>query len=104
MNIIDEPRKIIRNIPGVKLIELDAHGKETNCCGGGGGLMVADPNISLQLAKKRLIEAESLGVDALVTACPSCEYMFGKATKYTRSKVKVLDIADLLMQAIVAKG
>jgi Fe-S oxidoreductase len=99
MNITEEPRRILENIPGLKFVELEAHGYETNCCGGGGGLPITNPRLSIEIAKKRLNEVKELGVGTLVTACPTCHYMFEKVVKYLHLQVKILDIIDLLLMS-----
>ncbi len=36
IGVIDEPRFVLRNIPGIELIEFERHGLNSRCCGAGG--------------------------------------------------------------------
>ena len=51
-------------------------------------------------ATERIIEAGATGAAAIVTACPWCERNFLDATAGNGSKLQVLDIIDLVAQAV----
>jgi len=91
----DEPRRVITSIPGVELIEFDRSREHSQCCGGGGGLRSWNPEKSLELARERMREAESLGVDAVVSACPFC-----KLNLQAAGKLEVLDLVELVRRSI----
>ncbi|KUO42214.1 MAG: hypothetical protein APU95_05475 [Hadesarchaea archaeon YNP_N21] len=97
MDIIEEPRKILENIPSVKILEFSRKKKETQCCGGGSGVTwVAYPRLSLSLAEERIKEALSLGAEVLLSACPLCESILGTASRRLGSSVKVMDISSFI--------
>ena len=51
-------------------------------------------------ANERIEEAEATGADALVTACPWCERNFIDAVSARGDKLRVLDIMQLVEQAL----
>ncbi|MCW3985835.1 MAG: (Fe-S)-binding protein [Candidatus Bathyarchaeota archaeon] len=99
--IYDEPRRAIENIPGVKLVEFDRSRERSLCCEGGGGRMWIDIP-GERLAEIRVKDAADSGAEILVVACPFCLLTFEDAVKTTglEGKIQVLDIAELLSQAI----
>jgi Fe-S oxidoreductase len=69
------------------------------CCGAGGGVKEYNPEFARWTAKERIREAESIGVEAMVTACPGCEKIFSEAIKDEGNTLKVYDVAELVDQA-----
>lgn len=68
--IYDSPRKILESIPGVKIVKFRSEKEMAPCCGVTAFIGCDDG--SLYLRHERLKEARDLGVDVLVTTCPSC--------------------------------
>lgn len=98
--IYDAPRNVIKAIPGVKLIEMERIREYSWCCGAGAHTDVLDPKLAGFAASERVTEANSTGADALVTACPWCESQFNSAVDENGNKIKVIDIIDLVSQAL----
>lgn len=96
----NQPRKILKKIPGLELLEFPRATFQALCCGGGGAVPYAFPDYALWTAKERLYEAEWVGADAIVTACPYCVQMFEKAIEAKDSKIKVYDFAEFLAKAL----
>ncbi len=91
--IFDAPRTSIGKVADI--VELTNARANSKCCGAGGGVRGAFPTLSVKVARARCDEAASLGVDALITDCPSCVHNLAnsKARKHT---YKVMTIAQLL--------
>ena len=104
MDIYDPPREVIRAIPGVELVEFPKNRNLATCCGGGGGLKAFDTKMSLDIAHKRVQQAVGAGADTIVSACPSCKSNLqqgaARLRRETKTRVKVMDIMELLSQAI----
>jgi len=66
--ISEEPRKLLKAIPGVELVE----SASADCCGGGGGLRACNKDLSIEVARNRAEELKKLNPDAVVTSCPTC--------------------------------
>jgi Fe-S oxidoreductase len=98
--IYDSPREVLKSIPGLKLVEMERIRECSWCCGAGGGCSETYPEFSASTAGERITEANATGADALVTACPWCESNFNNAEDEQGRKIKVLDIIDLVQQAI----
>ncbi len=88
----DPPRELLELIPDLELIEFPHNKNDSLCCGGGGGVRSAFPELSSTLAENRIKEIENENVDAIVTACPFCEINLGDATDK-----KVYDISQFLL-------
>jgi Fe-S oxidoreductase len=95
-----KPRAILKSVPGLELVEFPRATFNSLCCGGGGGVPYAFPDFALWTAKERLFEAESTGAEAIITSCPYCLQMFAKAIEAQKSKMKVYDLAEVVMLAL----
>ena len=66
-------------------------------------LREAYPEFSNWTASERIPEAKYTGAEALVTACPWCERNFMEPLG-RRNGLKVLDIIDLVQQALYGES
>lgn len=100
--IFDEPREIIRSIPGFSLVEMTHHGADSLCCGGGGGRMWQELSGEVKMSDVRIREAEATGAQILVTACPLCRIMLEDARKAAglNETLQVMDLNELVLQAL----
>jgi Fe-S oxidoreductase len=91
--IYEAPRKVIRAICTLK--EMKNIKEDSRCCGGGGGVRVGFPDISLELARNRLEDVPE-GIDYLVTSCPLCLRNFRDAG----GNIETIDIIELVAMAV----
>ena len=98
--IYDAPRRVLASIPGLELVEMERIREYAWCCGAGGGCSETYPEYSAWTAGERITEANSTGAEALVTACPWCESSFAKAVDEHGKGIQVLDIIELVKQAL----
>jgi Fe-S oxidoreductase len=100
--VIEEPREILRTIPGVQLIEMEHFGKRSLCCGGGGGGVWRDTKKGERLAEIRLEEALKAEVDTLVTACPYCLMMLeeSRISDDKFKNIQIMDICEIILEGI----
>jgi fumarate reductase (CoM/CoB) subunit B len=92
--IFEAPRKIIRTICTLK--EMKNIKEDSRCCGGGGGVRIGYPDISLEIARNRLKDVPE-GIDYIVTSCPLCVRNLRDAGGDT----EVIDIIELVTIAMV---
>jgi len=96
MGIYEAPREILKMMPGVKFVEMKRIRDASWCCGAGGGVKSGFPELAVEIAKDRIKEAEETGADYLVTACPFCIMNLQDAKEALGSKIRVLDIVELV--------
>ncbi|HEX9263540.1 MAG TPA: (Fe-S)-binding protein [Candidatus Binatia bacterium] len=88
--IYDAPRDILGAIPGLQLIEMKRNRRWSWCCGGGGGVPEADPELAQWNAADRLREAAATGAEVMLTSSALCQRSFNDL------RVPVLPVQDLL--------
>lgn len=98
--VYEPPRNILKQIPGLELVEMKRIRENAWCCGAGAGVKQADPDFALWTARERLQEAASTGAQALVTACPWCVRNFKDAIQEFNLNMRVYDIAEIAWQSI----
>ncbi len=103
--VIAAPRDVLGAIPGVQLIEMDAHGRQTFCCGAGGGRMWMEETRGTRVNAARTLQVLGTGASMVATSCPFCMVMLRDGlTDAGRSEgedaVTAQDISELLAAAI----
>ncbi|WP_300464365.1 (Fe-S)-binding protein [Desulfobacula sp.] len=93
-NIYDEPRDLLKKIPGLDLIEMADHGKDSLCCGGGGGRIWMDTPKEERFSDIRLKQASEIGAKILATSCPYCITNF-EESRLNLEYDDVLEIKDI---------
>ena len=100
MDMYEEPREIISQIPGVELIEMKRNKNNAWCCGAGGGVKSQFPELALEISKERIEEAIESEADVLTTSCPFCIGNLSDAHNEfdpeLKGKIKVIDLIDLI--------
>ena len=102
--IYEEPRDVIKNIPGIEYIELAANRKLANCCGGGGNLESLNQALASKIALSKADEIIETGSDIVVTSCQQCnrtiDTSLKKKKKEADTKIKVIDLPELVLKSI----
>lgn len=97
--IYEEPRRILKSIPGLELVETERSRENAFCCGGGGaGLFFDHPNIHMD--RTRAMEIQMANPDCVAVACPNCYQMLDGAMKSLSYDIEVRDIAQLLLDSL----
>ncbi len=94
VGVYQEPRQVLRSIPGAELREMSGFAETSHCCGGGGGMRSAYPELSESIAAKRVDEAAF--ADLLVTTCPFCVNNLQKGKERTKCSVEIIDLVELV--------
>ena len=100
--VYDEPREILSRVPGLEFAEMPDHGKNSLCCGGGGGRIWMETPKGERFSDIRLEQAKDLEAEVLVTACPYCITNFEDSRKNTEGgeAVEVKDITEIVQEAL----
>jgi len=99
LGLFEPPRRVIKNL-GLDLVEMDHTKDDARCCGAGGGVRSALPELSIKIAKTRLQEAEQTGAESLISTCPFCKRNLKDAAKELKSKIEVLDLTEIFTRAL----
>lgn len=101
-DIYDQPREIVRALPGAKLEEMDRRRQKSFCCGAGGGRMWMEETIGQRINEARTEAAIGTNASKIGTACPYCLTMFadGIKAKDKEESMEVRDLAELVAMAL----
>ena len=100
MGVYEDPRAVLRAIPGIELVEMERHSQNAACCGDGCQVVTtAYPDLARATARDRVEEAKS-AAEVLVTACPNCYEALSRAARTQKSGMQVIDMATLLSEAL----
>ncbi|MHA1266727.1 MAG: (Fe-S)-binding protein [Candidatus Helarchaeota archaeon] len=100
IGIFDDPREVLKAIPGVTLIEMLRTRENAWCCGAGGGVKAAFKDFALETAIERINEASSTDADILVSSCPFCRRNLIDAIQKSSNSIDFKDVVELLNQSL----
>lgn len=90
MEIFDDPRSVIESV--ATIVEMENNRENSLCCGAGGGVKSAYPEIADELAKSRINQAKDTGCKILIAACPFCKL------NLSNDDLEVLDLTEFLVK------
>jgi Fe-S oxidoreductase len=93
-NIINEPRELLA---GLRFREMGRRGKDTFCCGAGGGNYWSEVKRIKRESLQRLEEAMKINAEVIIVECPYCIAMLEDAVRVMglEEKIKILDISEV---------
>ena len=97
--VYEEPRAVLRAIPGLELVELMHNRAAAPCCGGGGDFEMLEPAITQRIATHLIAEAQRARAERLVVACPQCRRTALSGTEARQSPLEIVDLAELVLEA-----
>jgi Fe-S oxidoreductase/nitrate reductase gamma subunit len=102
--IVDQPREVLAAVPGLDLVEMENRGRNTFCCGAGGGRMWMEETRGTRINESRTAQALATGAGAVATECPFCMTMMKDGLEAADANiggaVKAIDIAELLAESL----
>ncbi len=96
LEVKEAPRDIIRDIPGLELVEMAG---ADSCCGGAGSFGFSHPAMSGRIAASKVDKISATEADILAVSCPACTLQLGAGLRRAGSPVKVLHPVELLARA-----
>jgi Fe-S oxidoreductase len=96
--VYEQPRNVLKAIPGVELVEMERSRENGMCCGAGGGRMWMEETSGKRVNLARTEQALQVNPTVIASACPYCLTMVEDGTKLkdVEDSVKARDIAELL--------
>jgi Fe-S oxidoreductase len=104
-NTYDQPRFVLKSIPGLELREINPHREHAMCCGAGGGHAFMEETRGRRVNHVRLEQTMAVEPNRIATACPYCMMMFEDATgtKGVSDTLPVQDVAELIEASLPAR-
>lgn len=100
MEVYDEPRELIKSIPGVEFVEMELSGPNARCCGAGGGFKAAFSSMAVNIGSKRAQDALEVGAEQVISTCPFCKLNIRDGVKQLGIELSVVDIVELVAEAM----
>ncbi|MEY9093945.1 heterodisulfide reductase-related iron-sulfur binding cluster [Paenibacillus sp. RC84] len=101
-NVYDQPRNVLKAIPGVELVEMTRSRENGMCCGAGGGMMWMEETAGKRVNLARTEQALEVNPTVISSACPYCLTMMEDGTKMKEAEetVQTRDIAEILEESV----
>lgn len=91
--IRQEPRALLKQIPGLRFVEL----KESDfCCGSAGIYNLLHPDAAQQLLDRKIERIKETGVEVVVSGNPGCSLQIEKGLKERGLQIRVVHPVELL--------
>ena len=96
--VYDAPRFLLGSMPGVTLVEMERNRRWAWCCGGGGGVPEAYPDLAQWSARDRLRDAEQTGAEVVLTSSSLCQRSFAEVAG---SFLQTQDLLGFVAEALL---
>jgi len=77
-------------------VEMENSREHALCCGGGGDLETFSPELTAEVAAKRVAQAAAVQASYLLSACPQCVRTLTKAARAQQLRIRVLDLVQFV--------
>jgi len=101
--VYNEPREVLKNIPGIHYHEMTRSYSRSFCCSGGGLLLwYENEHEKERMGERRVRMACDIEAQIIVTACPFCLINLEDAVKTTgnEGKIEVIDLVELVERSL----
>ena len=99
--ISDAPRKLLRSIPGLELVQV---AEPTICCGSAGTYSVFEREMSMRLGDRKARNVIASGAALVATGNPGCAAQLRSSLQRANSDIELRYVVDLLDEAYLAGG
>jgi len=100
VGVIEEPREVLRSIPGLTLLEFEQHGLNSRCCGSGGAARKVFHDNAIAMGRLTIDEAVAKKADRLILSCPACYAKVNEAMRGYEKQIRITDIMELLASVL----
>ena len=94
--VVEQPRQILRSIPGVEFVELP---NASRCCGAGGTYTITERESSLRVLETKMASVRETGADVVATANPGCVMQLQYGARREGLAARAVYVTDLLDEA-----
>lgn len=104
MGEYEAPRSVISK--AATLVEMEKNKDNSKCCGSGGGVRSAFPEISEEIARERIADARLTGAEEIITCCPFCILNLTSAQEQGKSEnceldhLEVVDLGEFILKRL----
>jgi glycolate oxidase iron-sulfur subunit len=92
-----EPRRLLRSIPGVRLVEL---AESDLCCGSAGVYNILEPGIARALLELKVARIAETGATVVATGNPGCLMQIAQGVRARGLDVAVVHPVELLARSV----
>lgn len=106
-DVYEQPRDILKSIPGVELVEAEGWNRNKGlCCGAGGAQFWMEEQNKDRVNVKRTLQLLQTEAKTIATACPFCQTMItdGLKSQGKEESVRQLDVAEILAESCLDGG
>ncbi len=97
LGLHDEPRRLLRDIAGVEVVEMR---ESSVCCGFGGSFSFDYPEVAIRVLERKLANLEATGAEVLITDNPGCLTHLRGGLHARGKKVRVAHLAEVLWESL----
>jgi len=94
----DEPRKLLRMLPGLELIEM---AESELCCGFGGSYSLFYAKDSVQISEEKIANAIETGAEVLAAGSPGCMLKLMEEARISGSDIRVMHTLEILNDRLI---
>jgi len=92
-----EPRKLLKAIPGIQLIEVEG---ADECCGSAGIYNITQNELSMEILNRKMEKIQKANIEVLATGNPGCMFQFRYGAKKFGMNLEVVHPVELLARSL----
>ncbi|KAF1086618.1 Anaerobic glycerol-3-phosphate dehydrogenase subunit C [Sporotomaculum syntrophicum] len=92
MRVREEPRVLLRSIPGVEMVEMQ---ESDSCCGASGSFQLEHQELSTRIGERKIEHILATGARVVATGCPSCRLQLARLLQVRDADIAVVHPIDL---------
>ncbi len=96
--VSQEPREIVKSIPGVDFVEAKDADK---CCGSGGSFSLIHYDLSTAINDEKIANLDQTGAEISITSCPACKMHINDGLARNNSGQQAKHVAELLAETLL---
>jgi glycolate oxidase iron-sulfur subunit len=94
--VVDQPRRLLRSVPGIELVELK---KPDQCCGSAGVYNIVQPQAANAILDRKMSDIAAAGVEIIVTSNTGCQMQLQYGVRKAHLPARVVHLVEILDQS-----